>query len=236
MFNKKNNHKVEEYINNIINELKVRKEQYHITDNSDIKMNDNDFNKLHDKLIPVINKIINNGNDFILTKDYIFYLSYLSLGMIDYQKELLRLLNELITVDDSKLTKLYKKYFNDILYNKYLKEFDNIDDYLNRMEGDYKIAFETLLQDINKLHTIFIRGYEYDLLDQISSLLFARCAKTNNLGLYNKLSRKYFTDPRQTIDYFSMNGFIDEHYNLIDNFNDYINNDLNTIHQNNIIR
>ena len=200
-------------------------------------MEEKDFERLHDKLVPVINKIINNGNDFILTKDYLFYLSYISLKMVDYQKELLGYLNELKDLDDKKLTKLYRKYFDDILFDKYLKEFDDISCYTDRMEGDYKDAFLTLKNDSDNLHNIFIRGYEHDLLDQISSLIFARCAKTGNLGLYNKLSRPYFSDPRQTIDYFAMNGFIDSHYDLVDDFDNYIYKGLNEDNKNaNIIR
>ena len=237
MFNKRDNTNAEKYADILIDQLRVRKFQYHIDHNSDIKMNDKDFQKLYDKLIPVINKIINNGNEFILTKDYLYYLSYLSLKMIDYQKELLGLLNNLVHLDDKKLTKLYRKYFDDILFDKYLKEFDDISCYTDRMEGDYKDAFLTLKSDSDNLHNIFIRGYEHDLLDQISSLIFAKCAKTGNLGLYNKLSRPYFTDPRQTIDYFAMNGFIDNHYELVDDFDNYIYKGLNEDNKNaNIIR
>ena len=79
MFNKKNNElKVEEYINTLIDCFRIRKHQFHIDHKSNIKMEEKDFERLHDKLVPVINKIINNGNDFILTKEQLdsAYLEY----------------------------------------------------------------------------------------------------------------------------------------------------------------
>ena len=225
------------YINRIINHVIYWKDRLHLTEQQGFKVSDKSINELRKRLRPFIEKIIKSGKDYLLTEDFCYYLVYESFKMVDYQKELLGYLNELKDLDDKKLTKLYRKYFDDILFDKYLKEFDDISCYTDRMEGDYKDAFLTLKSDSDNLHNIFIRGYEHDLLDQISSLIFARCAKTGNLGLYNKLSRPYFTDPRQTIDYFAMNGFIDSHYELVDDFDNYIYKGLNEDNKNsNIIR
>ena len=127
----------------IIDELKVRREMFNIDINHGSKMNmsDETLDKFRNKLLPVLNKIISNGNTFILTNDFLYYLTYLSIRMVDYQKELLRLLNELVNLDDKKISKLYKNYFSNIMYDKYLNDVDPIDNYISRMSGSYKDAF-----------------------------------------------------------------------------------------------
>ena len=212
----------------IIDELKVRREMFDIDirPGSKINMGDEALDEFRPKLLPVLNKIINNGNAFVLTNDFLYYLTYLSIRMVDYRKELLRLLNELVNLDDKKISKLYKKHFSNIMYDKYLNDVDPIDNYINRMSGSYKDAFMKFMDNYKNLLGTFVRGYEYDLMDQVSSLIFAKCAKENKLELYDELSKRYFANPRETIDYFSTNGFMTEDHELIDNFDEYIYEDM----------
>lgn len=219
--------KAKEYTEYIIEQLKIWRERYHIADDKDFKINDKDLETVYKKVFNVIKKIIENKNDYILTKDYMYYLSYKSLRMVDYSKELVRLLKNLINIDDNKLIELYKRYFSDIMYDKYLKDVDPIDQYIDRMDGDYKDAFKEYKANADSLSNIFIRGYEFEAMDYLSTIIFSNCAKTNNLHLYKDLSKKYFNDPRHTIDYLYMNGFIKQNYDLIDDFNEFVYNDMN---------
>ena len=226
MFGKKDNAKATYYANILIDEFKNRRSQYHLENDKDIKIRDEHLEYLYNKSLHIINKIIDNGNEFILTRDYLYYLTYISLKMIDYSNEALKLLNNLVDLDDKKVCKLYDKYFSDIMYNKYIKDLEPIDTYINRMEGDYKDAFIRLQTNTKSLSGIFVRGYEFDILDRISTLIFVYCVKNNILNQYGDLTYKYFKDPRDTIDYFVTNGFIDDHYDLIDTFDAYIYKDM----------
>ena len=228
--------KVRGYANSLIRQLKWWKDTLHITPESHLKMEDKDLDKVYKDVFGPIKRIVEHHNDFILTDDFLFYLAYKSMRFVDYSKDLVKELNDLVVMDDTKLAKKYKKYFDEVMFGKYLHDFASEQDFIDIMDEDHKNAFSDYKDNYNKLHGIFIRGYEFDVMDNISSIIYSKCAKTNNLPLYKKLSKKYFDDPRQTIDYFSMNGFIREDYDLIDDFNEYINNDMNNIGSKNVIR
>ena len=60
--------------------------------------------------------------------------------------------------------------------------------------------------------------------------------KVFKILLYD-LSKKYFNDPRHTIDYLYMNGFIKQNYDLIDDFNEFVYNDMKEVNNTkNVIR
>lgn len=226
MFNKKKNEQANICADILIDGLKIRKEMFNINRDSEMDFSDKSLMKFRNKLIPVINKIINNGNGFILTKDLLYYLTYLSIRMIDYQSELLRFLRHISCQDDKGTAEMYKKYFGCIMFDKYLNSKDPIENYINRMDGAYKEAFLKYQNNYKNLLGTFVRGYEYDLMDQVSSLIFAKCAKDNKLEYYDELSKRYFANPRETIDYFITNGFMNDNYQLIYQFDDFIYEDM----------
>ena len=163
----------------------------------------------------------NDKEQFFFIKNNIF--KYINIF------KLITCLKTLVDLNDKNTVDLYDFYFGDILFNRrarYTILTDPIENYIERMDGEYKESFLTFKYHAEMIKRFVSRSYEFDIMDRISTLIFAKCVRENKLNIYKELVKKYYDDPQSTIDYFVLNGFLTNDFKLIKEFDDYIYKDM----------
>ncbi len=223
------------YVEQIMRHVINWKERLKLTEESGFKVNDKNLDSLRKKLKPLIEKIFEEKKEHLLTEEFCYYLVYESFKMVDYQKQLINSLNNIIKADDKELKKILSKYMHYVCFND-IYHFDKQENYINLMNQESLSAFNTCQNCINNMYRIPIRGFESTILTEILFDIYAYCAINKKLNDFDNLVKKYFVNPRQTIDHFVNNGFMKKDYDLIDNFDDFIYNDMKEKSNQRIIR
>jgi len=214
------------YINRIINHVIYWKDRLHLTEQQGFKVSDKSINELRKRLRTFIEKIIKSGKDYLLTEDFCYYLVYESFKMVDYQKELFKLLDNIIKASDNELIKILNKYMFYVCFGD-IYNIDKQENYVKLMNQEDLDMFNTCMNCIHNMYQTGVKCFESDILTEILFNIYGYCIIHHQKDIFGQLVNKYFSNPRQTIDYFLNNGFMTKDYNLKDNFNDFIYQDMN---------
>lgn len=214
------------YINRIINDVIYWRDRLHLTEQQGFKVSDNSINELRKKIKPFIEKIIKSSKDYLLTEDFCYYLVYESFKMVDFQKQLFKLLDNIIKADDKTLINILHKYIFYVCFGDVYK-FDKKENYINLMNEESLSMYNTCDKCIKRMYANPLKGYESKILTEILFNIYGYCVINRKYDIFDKLVSKYFTDPRKTIDHFINNGFMSKDYDLKDGFIDFIYEDMN---------
>ena len=197
------------------------------------------FNSNHiwemNKLIPkYIEKIINNGNKFILTNDYLNYLCFYACFRQRYGERgnnnyylsaLYSKLDHLATSNDIDIEKAISNYYFFLLFGDEMNESQKVDFY-KLMNNEDRKMFEKCLEIRSKICDTSHHYYETEILKRMLIKITYYCKKYNNYKHFYELISKYFDNPKYTIEIFKLRGLIKES-DTVSQFDTYITQGFN---------
>ena len=202
-------------------------ERFNLKPDSGFAISEKSINHFKNKqLKQALNELVKRGKGYLLTEDFCYYLVYEAFKSVDYQGDLIKLLNKIYKADDNELIKILNKYIFYVCFGDIYK-FDKQENYVNLMSQEDLDMFNTCMKCIHSMYQTGVRAFESDILTEILFNIYGYCVIHHQKDKFDKLVSKYFINPRQTIDHFINNGFMNKDYELKENFNDFIYQDMN---------
>ena len=169
--------------------------------------------------IPIIKNIFKKGRGDLLTKDFLYYILYLSVTTSKYLNEsLTEVLYNLVNGNINNLVSNRARYywtlvFHDFPLSVYKQNNWSVSDFYDLMSDEDRKAYlfgVKLTEDKSEL-------FEDILLKQVLTHLYGYCYIHKRLDLFPLLAKKYFDNPNVLKEYLSIqdNG---NHYYLYDEF------------------
>lgn len=215
------------YTRALIDQIRNWKEILFIGTNSSFKMEEEDLKRVYYRAFNYIQRIISNKDEYLLTDDLLFFIVYKSIHHVNYADKIIEILRKISERRDTDKIYFYKEFLNELV----IKTNTSLDLSVSKsdkplMTKEQEEAFKVYQENYKKLLDKNPLVYEFEILDTIAAVIYVRCSKEGKLSLYREICKKYFDDINKTIDFFKMNGFIDEDLGLIDEFIKYVDEDM----------
>jgi len=226
--------RVDKYVDVIMNQLYYWIKEWKL-ESPAYKVSREDLKEFkYDMLKPIIEDILFNQHEIVLSDDFCFGLVKSSIyNNSDYRDEIYGELNYIRGCSDVALAKVAENYMKNLCYtHSYNSQFrdDKTHNYqIGLMNEDVRKCYNICLDLVKNV--IGYNGHEAKnvLLKRILFFTYGYCYINNKIHLFEILIKKYFDNPDKTFDHFMNNGFIVEksnyafiEYVTTNNFEDYL--------------